>query len=184
MASGRHRRLNVWRRADACHVRRPKARRLMGLFRRISNRLLMEWRSSKRGRGSSRPPMFSAPTTPHNVARPWVAWQPANAAFQPLDERAVAVNTHWAHPVGSAIGPESPDRSARFEPAVSPIFQRQTLALRKRGRWGKPRGAAAAKSAPRWLWQDAPRRAPPPTIALRNPRYWRRFLWRPPIQPS
>ena len=43
--SGLHQRLDVSHRDDACRVRRPKALRVMGLFRRLSNSLFMEWRS-------------------------------------------------------------------------------------------------------------------------------------------
>jgi hypothetical protein len=43
--SGLHQRLDVSHRDDLCRVRRPKAMRLMGMFRRISNSLFMEWRS-------------------------------------------------------------------------------------------------------------------------------------------
>jgi predicted transposase YbfD/YdcC len=43
--SGLHQRLDISHRDDLCRVRRPEAMRLMGLFRRISNSLFMEWRS-------------------------------------------------------------------------------------------------------------------------------------------
>lgn len=43
--SGLHQRLDISHRDDLCRVRRPKAMRLMGMFRRISNSLFMEWRS-------------------------------------------------------------------------------------------------------------------------------------------
>jgi hypothetical protein len=44
IGSGLHQRLDVSHRADLCRVRRPKAMRLMGLFRRISHSLFMECR--------------------------------------------------------------------------------------------------------------------------------------------
>jgi predicted transposase YbfD/YdcC len=46
--SGLHQRLDVSHRDDLCRVRLPKAMRLMGLFRRISNSLFMEWRSRQK----------------------------------------------------------------------------------------------------------------------------------------
>jgi len=42
--SGLHQRLDVSHREDACRVRRPRAMRVMAMFRRFSNSLFMEWR--------------------------------------------------------------------------------------------------------------------------------------------
>jgi len=36
--------LDVSHREDACRVRRPRAMRLMAMFRRFSNSLFLEWR--------------------------------------------------------------------------------------------------------------------------------------------
>jgi hypothetical protein len=46
--SGLHQRLDVSHRDDLCRVRLPKAMRVMGMFRRMSNSLFMEWRSRQR----------------------------------------------------------------------------------------------------------------------------------------
>lgn len=45
--SGLHQRLDVSHRDDACRVRLPKAMRLMGMFRRFSISLFMQWRSQQ-----------------------------------------------------------------------------------------------------------------------------------------
>jgi len=46
--NGLHQRLDVSHRDDRSRVRWPKAMRLTGLFRRISNSLFMEWRSRRK----------------------------------------------------------------------------------------------------------------------------------------
>lgn len=46
--SGLHQRLDVSHRDDLCRVRSPKAMRLMGMFRRLSNSFFMEWRSRQK----------------------------------------------------------------------------------------------------------------------------------------
>ena len=43
--SGLHQRLDVSHLDDLCRVRKPKAMRLMGMFRRFSNSLFLHWRS-------------------------------------------------------------------------------------------------------------------------------------------
>ena len=43
--NGLHQRLDVSHDDDRCHVRDPKAMLVLGIFRRLSNSLFMEWRS-------------------------------------------------------------------------------------------------------------------------------------------
>ena len=43
--SGLHQRLDVSHRDDQCRVRLPSSMRVIGMFRRFSNSLFMEWRS-------------------------------------------------------------------------------------------------------------------------------------------
>jgi hypothetical protein len=43
--SGLHQRLDVSHRDDQCRVRLPRSMRVIGMFRRFSNSLFMEWRS-------------------------------------------------------------------------------------------------------------------------------------------
>lgn len=65
--SGLHQRLDVSHRDDLCRVRRPKALRLMGLFRRFSNSLFMEWRSrQKKPRHKTTTDFFSAMNAEHH----------------------------------------------------------------------------------------------------------------------
>ncbi len=65
--SGLHQRLDISPRDDLCRVRRPKALRLMGLFRRISNSLFMEWRSrQKKPRYKTTTDFFSAMNAEHH----------------------------------------------------------------------------------------------------------------------
>ena len=65
--SGLHQRLDVSHRDDLCRVRLPKAMRLMGLFRRISNSLFMEWRSrQKKPRHKTTTDFFSAMNAEHH----------------------------------------------------------------------------------------------------------------------
>ena len=65
--SGLHQRLDISHRDDLCRVRRPKAIRLMGLFRRISNSLFMEWRSrQKKPRHKTTTDFFSAMNAEHH----------------------------------------------------------------------------------------------------------------------
>jgi hypothetical protein len=65
--SGLHQRLDVSHRDDSCRVRRPKAMRLMGLFRRISNSLFLEWRSrQKKPRHKTTTDFFSAMNAEHH----------------------------------------------------------------------------------------------------------------------
>ena len=67
MESGRHQRLDVSRRDDLCRVRLPKVLRWMGLFRRISNSLFMEWRSRhKKPRYKTTTDFFSAMNAEHH----------------------------------------------------------------------------------------------------------------------
>jgi len=44
IGSGLHPRLDVSHREDLCRVRRPQAMRVLAMFRRLSNRLGLEWR--------------------------------------------------------------------------------------------------------------------------------------------
>jgi predicted transposase YbfD/YdcC len=65
--SGLHQRLDVSHRDDLCRVRRPKAMRLMGMFRRFSNSLFMEWRSRQRKpRHKTTTDFFSAMNAEHH----------------------------------------------------------------------------------------------------------------------
>lgn len=65
--SGLHQRLDVSRLDDLCRVRRPKAMRLMGLFRRLSNSLFMEWRSrQKKPRHKTTTDFLSAMNAEHH----------------------------------------------------------------------------------------------------------------------
>lgn len=65
--SGLHQRLDISHRDDLCRVRLPKAIRLMGMFRRISNSLFMEWRSrQKRPRHKTTTDFFSAMNAEHH----------------------------------------------------------------------------------------------------------------------
>jgi len=65
--SGLHQRLDISHLDDLCRVRRPKAMRVMGLFRRISNSLFMEWRSrQKRPRHKTTTDFFSAMNAEHH----------------------------------------------------------------------------------------------------------------------
>lgn len=65
--SGLHQRLDVSHRDDACRVRRPKALRLMGMFRRFSNSLFMEWRSrQKKPHHQTTTDFFSAMNAEHH----------------------------------------------------------------------------------------------------------------------
>jgi len=65
--SGLHQRLDVSHRDDLCRVRLPKALRLMGLFRRISNSLFMEWRSrQKKPHHKTTTDFFSAMNAEHH----------------------------------------------------------------------------------------------------------------------
>jgi len=65
--SGLHQRLDISHRDDSCRVRLPKAMRLMGMFRRISNSLFMEWRSrQKRPRHKTTTDFFSAMNAEHH----------------------------------------------------------------------------------------------------------------------
>lgn len=65
--SGLHQRLDVSHRDDFCRVRLPKAMRLMGLFRRLSNSLFMEWRSrQKKPRHKTTTDFFSAMNAEHH----------------------------------------------------------------------------------------------------------------------
>jgi hypothetical protein len=65
--SGLHQRLDVSHRDDLCRVRLPKAMRLMGLFRRISNSLFMEWRSrQKKPHHKTTTDFFSAMNAEHH----------------------------------------------------------------------------------------------------------------------
>lgn len=65
--SGLHQRLDISHRDDLCRVRRPKAMRVMGMFRRFSNSLFMEWRSrQKKPRHKTTPDFFSAMNAEHH----------------------------------------------------------------------------------------------------------------------
>lgn len=65
--SGLHQRLDISHRDDLCRVRLPKAMRLMGMFRRISNSLFMEWRSrQKKPRHKTTTDFFSAMNAEHH----------------------------------------------------------------------------------------------------------------------
>lgn len=65
--SGLHQRLDVSHRDDLCRVRRPKAMRLMGMFRRISNSLFMEWRRRQnKPRHKTTTDFFSAMNAEHH----------------------------------------------------------------------------------------------------------------------
>ena len=65
--SGLHQRLDVSHRDDQCRVRLPKAMRLMGMFRRISNSLFMEWRSRQnKPRHKTTTDFFSAMNAEHH----------------------------------------------------------------------------------------------------------------------
>ena len=46
--SGLHQRLDVSHREDVCRVRRPRAMRVMAMFRRLSHSLFLEWRSRQK----------------------------------------------------------------------------------------------------------------------------------------
>lgn len=46
--SGLHQRLDVSHRDDQCRVRLPQSMRVIGMFRRFSNSLFMEWRRRQR----------------------------------------------------------------------------------------------------------------------------------------
>ena len=43
--NGLHQRLDIWLRDDECRVRTPRSMHLLGMLRRLSNSLLMHWRS-------------------------------------------------------------------------------------------------------------------------------------------
>lgn len=65
--SGLHQRLDVSHRDDSCRVRLPKAMRLIGLFRRISNSLFMQWRNGqKKPRHKTTTDFFSAMNAEHH----------------------------------------------------------------------------------------------------------------------
>lgn len=65
--SGLHQRLDVSHRDDQCRVRLPKPMRLMGMFRRISNSLFMEWRSrQKKPQHKTTTDFFSAMNAEHH----------------------------------------------------------------------------------------------------------------------
>jgi predicted transposase YbfD/YdcC len=65
--SGLHQRLDVSHREDACRVRRPKAMRVMAMFRRLSNSLFMEWRSRQKEPGhKTTTDFFSAMNAEHH----------------------------------------------------------------------------------------------------------------------
>jgi hypothetical protein len=65
--SGLHHRLDVSHRDDLCRVRLPKSMRLMGMFRRISNSLFMEWRSrQKNPRHKTTTDFFGAMNAEHH----------------------------------------------------------------------------------------------------------------------
>ena len=65
--SGLHQRLDVSHRDDLCRVRRPKAMLLMGMFRRLSNSLFMEWRNrQKKPHHKSTTDFFSAMNAEHH----------------------------------------------------------------------------------------------------------------------
>jgi predicted transposase YbfD/YdcC len=65
--SGLHQRLDVSHLEDLCRVRLPKSMRLMGMFRRISNSLFMEWRSrQKKPHHKTTTDFFSAMNAEHH----------------------------------------------------------------------------------------------------------------------
>ena len=65
--SGLHQRLDVSHRDDQCRVRRPRAMRVMGMFRRLSNSLFMEWRSrQKKPRHKTTTDFFCAMNAEHH----------------------------------------------------------------------------------------------------------------------
>lgn len=65
--SGLHQRLDVSHRDDLCRVRRPKAMRLMGRFRRIRHSLFLEWRSRQnKPRHKTTTDFFSAMNAEHH----------------------------------------------------------------------------------------------------------------------
>ena len=65
--SGLHQRLDVSHLDDQCRVRRPKAMRVVGLFRRWSNSLFMHWRSrQQKPRHKTTTDFFSALNAEHH----------------------------------------------------------------------------------------------------------------------
>lgn len=65
--SGLHQRLDASHLDDQCRVRRPKAMRVTGLFRRWSNSLFMHWRSrQKKPRHKTTTDFFSALNAEHH----------------------------------------------------------------------------------------------------------------------
>ena len=68
--SGLHQRLDAAHLDDQCRVRRPKAMRVVGLFRRWSNSLFLHWRSrQKKPRHKTTTDFFSALNAePHRYA--------------------------------------------------------------------------------------------------------------------
>jgi hypothetical protein len=67
ITSGLHQRLDVSHGEDACHVRRPKAMRVMGMFRRLSNSLFLEWRRrQKKPQHKTTPDFFGAMNAEHH----------------------------------------------------------------------------------------------------------------------
>lgn len=59
--SGLRQRLDVSHLDDQCRVRKPKAMRVLGMFRRFSNSLFMHWRSRQKTPTLTPSPIFSAP---------------------------------------------------------------------------------------------------------------------------
>lgn len=65
--SGLHQRLDVSPRDALCRVRRPKAMRVMGMFRRLSNSRFMEWRCrQKQPRHKTATDFFSSMNAEHH----------------------------------------------------------------------------------------------------------------------
>jgi predicted transposase YbfD/YdcC len=87
--SGLHQRLDVSDRDDPCRVRRPKALRRMGLFRRSSLSLVREWRRRQKKPRHQTTTDFSEPRTPSTIVMPSAAAMPATPASKPLRGLAV-----------------------------------------------------------------------------------------------
>jgi len=65
--SGLHQRLDVSHRDDQCRVQKPKSMRIIGMFRRLSNSLFMEWRRRQnKPRHKTTTDFFSAMNAEHH----------------------------------------------------------------------------------------------------------------------
>jgi hypothetical protein len=65
--SGLHQRLDVSHRDDQCRVRLPESMRIIGMFRRFSNSLFMEWRRrQKKPRHQTTTDFFTAMNAEHH----------------------------------------------------------------------------------------------------------------------